>query len=78
MKKKSFISSIFTVLIIIISAVDASAQAMLKGNPSLDNFIGSPGMWVIFTGIIVLVACVLFMRKNSKLIPEAVRKTSVQ
>ena len=74
MKKKSIIVSVLTLVTLFFSATDANAQAMLQGNPSWANFIGSPGMWVITAGVLILIAFVLVMRKGLKLIPEPVRK----
>lgn len=76
MKSSFKISLILIYLITISSVTEVNAQAMLRGNPSLENFIGSPGMWVISIGIIVLIAFVLFVRKKTKMIPESIRKTS--
>lgn len=78
MKKKSIITSIFTLIIAIFSGMEANAQATLKGNPSLDNFIGSPGMWIITTGLVLMIVFILFVRKRTKMIPEPVRKKSVE
>ena len=74
MKSKSIFLSIFTLMLAVFSGVDASAQAMLKGNPSMENFIGSPGMWVITLGVIFMVIFILFIRRKTKMIPEPVRK----
>ncbi len=75
MKSRLRISFILTLLTIFLG-INANAQESLKGNASLENFIGSPGMWVISIGIIVLIAFVLFVRKKTKMIPESIRKTS--
>ncbi len=76
MKGRFRISLILSFMIAIFTSSNANAQAMLKGNPSLENFIGSPGMWVITTGVILLIVFVLFIRKKTKMIPESIRKKS--
>lgn len=74
MKPKSIFLSIFTLMVAIFSGNDVVAQPVLQGNPSLTNFIGSPGMWVIVIGVILMIAFILFIRRKTKMIPEPVGK----
>ena len=78
MKNKSIVLSVLIFIIAAFSGVNANAQAMLQGNPSMENFIGSPGMWVITTGVILMIVFILLVRKIKKLIPEPVLKKTAE
>ena len=77
MKKKSIFASVFILILAMFSGIQANAQAMLQGNPSLENFIGSPGMWVIVLGILAMILFVVFVRRKTKAIPEQVIKKNM-
>lgn len=60
---KSFILSI---VIICFSALTLQAQPMLQGSPSLNNFIGSPGMWMVAGAVFLIVLLFVVLNKKQK------------
>lgn len=74
MKKVSIIISMIFIVTACFSGIEAAAQPVLQGSPSFDNFVGSPGMWVIGISVILVAAIALFIRRKRKLQPEPLRK----
>lgn len=70
----TFIKTILSIVTIFVLSTQVNAQAELQGNPSLHNFVGSPGMWIVGIGAIVLTAFVIAMRKNAKLLPGSIKR----
>ena len=67
MKKEAIVLSVLILAAAIFSGVDAHAQAVLQGHPSLNNFIGSPGMWVIAIGIVLMIILVTYRKRKAKI-----------
>lgn len=68
---KTIILSLIFSITACLSVITANAQPMLKGGPSFANFIGSPGMWVITAGVVLLIIIALLLnKKNNKLQPQ--------
>ncbi len=73
MKKKLIIPAVFFAMIAVLSGNVVAAQPMLQGRPSVDNFIGSPGMWVIAVAVVLFTAMLIVMKKKTKLRPQEIK-----